>query len=236
MKKIVSILFATVLIISLASCAKDTKSKNDSNNDGKVDAEDVVQDALEEAEEYESFSIEAVENFFSKAVKIELSSVEPDWEWKLKSDYSAYGDDPSSSYGHAVIQFTKADGELTDDEYNAWLEKVFQVTANASDDGYNIIGYEFVGEGEDALSETTLEDAVGGFMSGWAFRKDGSIMAVYVSNEYDSDKESTTGSLFYYDGVKLDIGFGLQKDMNDYFEDIEENEDEIEDALDEYLN
>ena len=148
---------------------------------------------------------------------------------------------PASGSGHAVVIFKTSDSsELTDDQIKEYYEQVFKVTAAASDDGYNIIGHEFVGEGENPDDETTLEDALSGFLQGWCFRKDGKSMAVYVSDIYDNDKDSELDRLFYYYGVKFDIGVGLQKSFDDTLKDaedaFEEHEDEIKDALDDYMN
>ena len=92
-----------------------------------------------------------------------------------------------------------------------------------------------MGDGENAGDETTLEDALSGFLQGWCFRKNGKIMAVYVSEIYDNDKESEFDRIFYYYGVKFDIGVGLQKSFGETVDDMEqafeENEDEIKEAL-----
>ena len=245
MKKLLAILLAAAMLFVFASCGDKTEGDETTaptNENGEtINAEDVVDKALEEAEEHESFSQGAVEYYLKKAVGIKFEDVEPDWEWKLKSDYSAYADDPDSGYGHAVITFTKADGEVTDEEFDAWYQKVFDATAKASDDGYNIRGYEFAGDGEDALGEVTLDEALDSWlMKGWAFRVDEKIYVVYVSDEYDNDKDSELGKLFYYDGAKVDIGAGLQKSMSDTMDEAEsylaENEDAIKDALNDYLN
>ncbi len=242
MKKILALLLAATLIFTLAACGgKENPDETKANNDEKIDALDVIDNELEKAEEFESFSVDAVEYYLKKAVDIKLSDIEPAWDWKLKSDYSAYADDPTSGIGHAVITFTKAEGEVTDDEFNTWYKKVFDATAKASQDGYNIRGYEFAGNGEDALSEVTLEKALKGWlMKGWAFRKNDKIYVVYVSSEYDKEKDSELGKLFYYDGAKVDIGIGLQKSFSDTMDEAEkymsENEDEIKDALNDYLN
>lgn len=242
MKKLLALMLAAVLIFSFAACGgKDDPEKTNADNDEKIDAQAVIDKELEKAEEFESFSVEAVEHYLKKAVDIKLSDIEPDWEWKLKNNYSAYADDPASGTGHAVITFTKAEGEVTEDEFDAWYKKVFDATAKASDDGYNIRGYEFAGDGEDALGEVTLEEATGGWlMKGWGFRVDGKIYVVYVSDEYDNNKDSELGKLFYYDGAKVDIGAGLQKSMSDTMDEAEsymaENEDEIRDAINDYLN
>ncbi len=236
MKKLLALLLALVMLFSLSACGeKEEKPDIPKDDNGKIDAEELIDDALEETEELNSFSVAAVERFFLKAAGLSFSLVEPAWKWNLKNDYCAYADDPSNGFGHGVIQFTKEEGELTAEEYQTWLEKVFAATAAASQDGYNIIGYEFAGEGENALDQTTLEAAMEGFMQGWVFRYNDRMMTVYVSQEYDSDKESQLGSLLYYDSVELDIGFGMEMSWDDLEDYMEENEDEINDAIEDLV-
>ena len=197
-----------------------------------VDPGKMSEKAQEDYEDsLEMFSPEAAEYYLEKATGIKLSQIEPDWEWEFANSYDTLG-----QHGRGLFKFTKKDGEVTDDEINAYFGKVFDSTAAISDDGYNIIGYEFVGEGENALDQTTLEDALGGWLQGWAFRVDGTIYTVYVSSEYDNDKESEFDRLFYYNAVKVDIAQGMQKGWDDYMSDIEENADEIEEALKDFAN
>ena len=233
MKKIFALLLALLMLFGLAACggSEDT-GKTDADND-KANAEELAQDALEQAEELDSFSEEAAEHYL-KAYGISYDELKPVWEYEV-SEKGAYADDPASGSGHAVVVFKNPNGELTDEQIKEYYEQVFKVTAAASDDGYNIIGHEFVGDGENPGDETTLEDALSGFLQGWCFRKNGKSMAVYVSDIYDNDKESEFDRLFYYYGVKFDIGVGLQKSFDDTLNDmeqaLEENEDEIKEAL-----
>ena len=242
MKKLLALLLAAAMLFAFAACGEKDDTKDNNDKDGEtVNAGDVISEALEEAEEHDSFSQGAVEYYLKKTVGLKLADIEPDWEWKLKSDYSAYADTPSTTSGHAVITFTKAEGEVTEEEFDTWYKKVFDATAKASQDGYNIRGYEFAGDGEDPLGEVTLDEALDSWlMKGWGFRVDGKIYVVYVSDEYDNNKDSELGKLFYYDGAKVDIGAGLQKSLSDTMDDaaeyLEENEDEIKDAINDYLN
>ncbi len=226
MKKIFALLLAIMMVFSLTACGEQGDGE-------KVNAEDVAKDIIDKAEELDSFSEAAVEHYL-KAYNISYEELKPDWEYNV-GEKSAYADDPNSSFGHAVVIFKKPDGELTDEQIQTYYEQVFRVTAAASDDGYNIIGHEFVGEGENPAAETTLEKALDGFLQGWGFRKDGKNMVVYVSSTYDNDKDSELDRLFYYNGVKFDIGVGLQKSFDDTLSDaedaLEEYEDEIKDAL-----
>jgi len=233
MKKLFALLLAMMMIFTLAACG-ESEDNGKANSDGeKTNAEDMAENILEDAEEFDSFSEAAVEHYL-KAYGITYDELKPEWEYTI-SEKGAYADDPANGSGHAVVIFKYADGELSDEQIRAYYEQVFKITAAVSDDGYNIIGHEFVGDGENAGDETTLEDALGGFLQGWCFRKDGKNMAVYVSDIYDNDKDSQFDRLFYYYGVKFDIGVGLQKSFEETLDDmeeaLEESEDEIRDIL-----
>lgn len=233
MKKIFALLLAVIMLFSFAACGGSEDTGKTDTDGGKVIAEDAAQDIIDKAEDFDSFSEAAAEHYL-KAYGISYDELKPVWEYEV-SEKGAYADDPANGSGHAVVIFKNPNGEITDEQIKAYYEQVFKVTAAASDDGYNIIGHEFVGDGENAGDETTLEDALSGFLQGWCFRKNGKIMAVYVSEIYDNDKESEFDRIFYYYGVKFDIGVGLQKSFDDTLNDmeqaLEENEDEIKEAL-----
>lgn len=233
MKKIFALLLAAIMLFSFAACGGSEDTGKADTDGGKVNAEDAAQDIIDKAEDFDSFSEAAAEHYL-KAYGISYDELKPVWEYEV-SEKGAYADDPASGFGHAVVVFKYTDGELSDEQIKAYYEQVFKATAAASDDGYNIIGHEFVGDGENAGDETTLEDALSGFLQGWCFRKNGKIMAVYVSEIYDNDKESEFDRIFYYYGVKFDIGVGLQKSFGETMDDMEqafeENEDEIKEAL-----
>ena len=233
MKKIFALLLAVIMLFSFAACGGSEDTGKTDTDGGKVNAEDEAQDIIDKAEDFDSFSEAAAEHYL-KAYGISYDELKPVWEYEV-SEKGAYADDPANGSGHAVVIFKYTDGELSDEQIKAYYEQVFKATAAASDDGYNIIGHEFVGDGENAGDETTLEDALSGFLQGWCFRKNGKIMAVYVSEIYDNDKESEFDRIFYYYGVKFDIGVGLQKSFGETMDDMEqafeENEDEIKEAL-----
>ena len=254
MKKLLAILLALMMVFALAACGnnetpsgsegdKPGTSQSGENNDSqggennggeKPNADDLANDILDEAEKLDSFSEEAVAHYL-KAYGISYDDLKPEWEYTV-TEKGAYADDPANGSGHAVVIFKTPDSsELTDEQIEDFYRQVFDVTAAASDDGYNIIGHEFVGEGENAGDKTTFEDALSGWLKGWCFRKDGKSMAVYVSDIYDNDKDSEFDRIFYYYGVKFDIGVGLQKSFDEVLDDmedaLEENEEEIKDAL-----
>ena len=243
-KKRFAMFLAAMMLLSLTACGGGGEPAPAANDpapasEPRIAAEDVIEKAMEETEEFESFSVEAVEHYLN-AYGVDLSELEPKWEWELKSKYSTYADDPSDGYGHAVALYSSVGRELTDEEIDDYFAQVFDATAAVSDDGYNIIGYEFVGEGEEATAQVTLEEALDSWMPGWGFRYNGKFMVVYVSSEYDNDKDSELDRLFYYNGVQFDIGVGLQKSFDDTWAEMEEyfeeNEDEIKQALEDYVS
>lgn len=224
MKKILSVILTVIMILTFASCTAKPAEKVD---EGKI--AEKVQEEIEDT--LEMFSPEAAEYYLEEATGIKAADIQPDWEWEYASKYHTLGES-----GRGLFQFTRKDAELTDEEIDAYFKKVFDKTAAVSQDGYNIIGYEFVGEGEKALDEVTLEEALDSWIPGWAFRVDGIIYTVYVSSEYDNEKESAFDRYFYYNAVKVDIAQGMQKGWDDYMSDIEENQDEIEEALKDFAN
>lgn len=236
MKKVFAFLLAMMMVFALTACGSSEANEEIKNDGDKPNAEEIAEELIEEAEELDSFSEAAVE-YFLKAYGIAYDDLKPDWEYEV-GEKSAYADDPSSGSGHAVVIFKNTNGEVSDEQIREFYEQVFNVTAAVSDDGYNINGFEFVGDGENPEDEIDLDDALNGFMSGWCFRKDGKNMAVYVSDIYDNNKESEFDRLFYYYGVKFDIGVGLQKSFDEVLSDVEdafeEYGDEIEEVLENY--
>ena len=232
MKKLFALLLALMMVFTLAACGGGDGNKD---NGKKPSAEDKAEEILDKAEELDSFSQEAVEHYL-KAYGITYDDLKPTWEYAV-SEKGAYADDPAGGSGHAVVVFKTPDSsELTDEQIRTYYEQVFNVTAAASDDGYNIIGHEFVGDGENAADEVTLDDALNGFLKGWCFRKDGKSMVVYVSDIYDNNKDSELDRIFYYYGVKFDIGVGLQKSFDEVMKDAEDALDEYEDEIKDALN
>jgi hypothetical protein len=258
MKKLVLIALILALTFSLAACgakeavqdavrdampaeseSPDSSAKADEED--KIDVTEAAEKMVEEAAERDAFSLAAATAFW-KAKGVDMDAAAPDWDWTVDEEKMAtYGDEPDSSYGHASVVFEKAGGgEISKEEFQAWARKVFDATAAASDDGHNIIGWEFAGDGEDALSEAAFEDAIDAFMPGWGFMRDGKNMVVYLSEAYDTGKDSAIGRELYYYGAAADMAVGLQKSMDDAMADadaaFEEYEDEIKAALEDYAN
>ena len=213
MKKLFALLLALMMIFSLAACGDNNTTDPDKDNpgvsqsgEGLLNRED---NSTENNDEIEPYSLAAFERVLA-AANLELSDIEPDFGWKIKSDNYVYGEDPSNTMFKGNIYMMKESGEITDAEYRAWVEKLFAATAAASDDGYNIVGNYFKSEGEDPNAEVDLETAMTGFENrlaaqGWAFRVGDETFSVWPSREKDKDKASEIDAQYYYDSVFVKI-------------------------------
>ena len=248
MRKIVALFAVAVLVAALAGCGSGEGSEQDassSSGDAQAQSGDEpreldVEKLMEEYGDVEAFSEEGAMRYLEIAAGLSKESIEPDWEYVVDdASYRNYGTDPSDGYGHGVICFQKPEGEVTEEEYLTWARKVFDATAAASDDGYNVVGYEFVGEGQDALAAADFDAAMESWMPGWCYCKDGTYMTVYLEEAYDNELDSQIGRSLYYLGVSVDVGVGLQKSWDETMAEaeqyLEENEEEVKAALEEYL-
>lgn len=218
----------------------DDDNAGDNADGEKINLDEVAENMLAEAEELDSFSTEAADAAMKSLGGLGLEEVKPDFAYILDDDTKGnYGD--NSSYGHASFFFIKDGGDVTSEEYQTWLKKVYDATAAVSDDKRNIQGYGF-GEGD---VEKSFEDVIASdFMQVWSYKYNGTIMDVYPSTEFGSftvSEDKVYGSDDSGDiGVKIDITVGMQKTWDEYEDDIEEAfdeyGDEIKEALEDYTN
>ena len=204
MKKLLAILLAAMMLFSLVACGNNETpsgnegggtSQNDKNNDYSGD----------ENKELEPYSQAAFEHYLS-SINLELDDIDPDFEWKLNGEKHVFAEDPTNSYAAAIIWFTKESGEITNDEYDTYLEKLYAATKAISQDGKNIKGKNYVSDGEDPLTERTLEDAKGMLEKCWSFRYNDRYYYVHFGRGYsDSEKESEIGNSYYYDRIEIRI-------------------------------
>jgi len=206
MKKLLALLLAGLMMLSFAACGtNDNPSGNEDNPGVSQSGENNDNQGGEENKEIEPYSEEAFVRFLS-SINLEMDDVDPDFDWKLNAEKHVFAEDPTNLYAAALIWFTKESGEITNDEYNAYLEKLYAATKAISQDGKNIKGKNFVSDGEDPLTERTLEDAKGMMEKCWGFRYNDRYYYVHFGQGYsDSEKESEIGNLYYYDRIEIRI-------------------------------
>ena len=241
MKKLLVLVFIIVLAAPLLTAC------GDDFGDGKIDLQNIADNLLNDAIESNSFSVAAAEAAWQQR-GVSKSALEPAFGYTVDEEkMQAYGDS-----SHGVIRFTKNDGYLEDGEYDAWLKKAFEATAAASDDGYNIQGFSW-GSGDVKLTWDEFINSES-FIQTWSYKYNGKIMDVYVETAKEKDSELIGDPYWdeekgetiwpewthYYNGVQIDIANGLQKSMDEVWQDMEdafeEYGDEIRDALQDYAN
>ncbi len=205
MKKLLAILLATMMVFALAACGDNTTTDPDKDTPGVSQSGENNDDKDAENKADDPYSLAAFEHYLA-SINLELDDVDPDFEWKLNGEKQVFAEDPTQLYAAALIWFTKESGEITNDEYNAYLEKLYAATKAISQDGKNIKGQNFVSDGEDPLTERTLEEAKGLMEKVWGFRYNDRYYYVHFGQGYsDSEKESEIGNLYYYDRIEIRI-------------------------------
>lgn len=205
MKKLLALLLAAMMIFLLVACGNsETPSGNEGGGTSKTDNQGGEnKDNNDDADD--PYSLAAFEHYLS-SINLKLDDVDPEFNWKLNGDKHCFSEDPAQAYAAALIWFTKESGEITNDEYNDYLEKLYAATKVISQDGKNIKGQNFVSDGEDPLTERTLEDAKGMMEKCWGFRYNDRYYYVHFGQGYsDSEKESEIGNLYYYDRIEIRI-------------------------------
>ena len=214
MKKLLILILALVLSLSLFSC----KGSSENLLGGLLNALD-GQEADGEWGEDHNTEASALRAF--KLFGMEKSAIEPDWSYETSN--------PIGDKAQGTINFMKKDGELSVEEYEIWFKKIFDATAKASDDGYNIQGFTF-GTGEE---KKTWEEVSSGesLITSWAYKYKGVIMDVYVDrvqnpeagDEYIYDEDTGEYKWVYHKiGVSLNITQGLQKGWDDAIAELED--------------
>ena len=203
MKKLLAILLVAVMLCSLTACGNNVTPSGSDDPGASEGGEN--NDGGEENTEIEPYSLAAFERYLD-FLTLKLSDVEPDFGWKLNGNKHVFAEDPTQLYAAGIIWFTKESGEITNDEYDAYLEKLYAATKAISQDGKNIKGQNFVSDGEDPLTERTLEDAKGMTEKCWSFRYNDRYYYVHFGRGYsDSERESEVGNLYYYDRIEIRI-------------------------------
>ena len=232
---------------SNASSGGSNASSGGNSDDGKADIQDAAASLLDDAIENNSFSVAAADAAMrQRGVSVDLFA--PDWDWVIDEDkMHAYGD--TGSYGHGVVRYTQKSGDyLTEEEYREWVARAYMATAEISDNGFNIQGFDW-GEG---MVPKTLDEVLGGFVQTWSYIYEDTIMNVYVEIAKEKDSELEGDPYWdeekgetvwpewthYYNGYQIDIGTGSQGEWN--WDDLEalfeEYEDEIKDALQDFMD
>jgi len=226
MKKIIVTTICMAVVMLMAACG----GKNSKN---QTSEEKIIEKAIEKAFSGEARSQAAVEHFMKTYGGLKYNDVTPDFKYSTEPEKNNfYGTDREG-----IARFNFAEGvELTKEDYEIWVRKVYDATKKISDDGINIKGWENADDEAGALSEKDFDEMIkqgnSGFiylgMYNWGYRLNGQFMRIYMERDEKQGNYS----------AKITVCYALAKSFNQTMEDAEkalENED-VQKALKDALN
>lgn len=232
MKKILLSLLFVAGIVALTAC-----SGNKENNDNAVPStgnekvDEVVKKAIADMSGIEKF-----EYALQKGFNLSLKDVDPGFEYLEKSDKGSnyfFGEAIESAGTYrANAMFVKKDkADVSEEEYKAFVNKMYEATKKMAQDGKNIYGWEEADNEAKALTEKPADKLFENkfWPQGWAFRMNDKFYVVNMSLE---DAKASLPAR-----VKFSIGQGLQKSLSDSMDDAEKmlNDPEVQKAIKEKL-
>lgn len=227
MKTISKTILAIACLALTASCSDSKKSPSG----------DQVEEAIEQVkQEFKDMSNPDKFKTALESFKLKVSDVEPGFAYqkedeKGRSYMSGMMDDFDQIASAAYVKEDK--GEISIDEYEAFLTKVYNATAKVADGGKNVEGFhdEFKTK-EQAMTEKPIEKVTGNIknwsMVGWAFPIDG------IFYEVDCNlKEPGLSSKIWC--ITLKVAKGQQKSLGEIIEEGEKalEDENVQKALDE---
>ena len=207
MKKIYLALMCMASLAIFTACGGGNASKN--NTEAPADGEAAQEQVAEQGKAFEDMNgVEKCAEILKQNFNLTLADIQPDIEFTEQMEgYDHFDGDKIPS---ATAVYQKKDGTaFTEDEYKAWVGKIYEQTKKLSQDGKNVEGAAYVETAAEAMKEKSLDDAIR--LHEWSFRKDGKFYTVYTHNQ---------------DGIKspyadVTIALGIQKKFEDAIEDAD---------------
>ena len=220
MKKIYLALLCMVSFALMTACGGKKDNKGDeaaAADKTEATATDNGEGVADEDDPFELFKM-----VLSNAYGISFDQVDPGFEFAKTNDagHSLFVSDGKLGT-RAVAHFTKKDGtDVTQDEYNAYATKIYELTKALSQDGKNVVGFVNADDLDGALAELPVEKCIGKneygvdiWMTGWEFRKDDKFYRV------DLSKSSARGGGPEY--IEFSMNESLQKPMKELMDEAD---------------
>lgn len=209
MKKIELLLMCIATLALVVACGKKTKT---------VTGNEELDQKIEKVEKKlsEMTGVEKCEATWQKRYggKLKLTDVQPDFAFTEREE----GFDSFSGNGvnNAKAVYLKKDGsDITPEEWNAYVTKIYNVTKKLAQDGKVVRGFGSnldVKTREQALEEVTLDKVLNGDNNQeWAFLKDDLFEACYVNMQNLSNAKYVT----------VTFAEGTQKNLEEALKDAE---------------
>ena len=236
MRNYIKMVTGTLLCMTalmMIACGGEKKSTVTTGND-KVD--EIVEEAIEDFEKMSDIGkFESV----LKSYKLSLTDVAPDFAYKEKNEndksnfYGKKGQD--ENVGSAL--FMKEDGtDVTQEEYDAFVKKLYEATKGVSQDGKNVRGFMLEDQLDGALKEQPLDSRTGKKLFGmpwnlidWTFRQGDTFYGVSTDL-----KEGKGGK---QNRISFKITKSIQKSIKESMDDAEKalSDPEVQKVLKEKL-
>ena len=165
MKRLLVMLMLAGVICT--GCSKNTKEadrsetiKAQSISQHEQKAKDQVMSVKKEREKAEEVMTEAIDITPKEVIK-DIESYEitiPDSLSPAQEENSVAYSYDDKEYGKASVLYLNGKNGQTEEEFNAFVKDIFEQTAQASDDGYNLYGYERqepIGSSEERLAKAS---------------------------------------------------------------------------------
>ena len=217
MKKIYLALMCMAGFTLMTACGGKSENKG-----GEVaNAENTEQEAEADA----TVDADSPTAKFEKALKdcygLTFDQVKPDFAISETNNQGAsmfYGE---STNGGVNANLLKADGnDPTQDEFNAYATKIYNLTKSISQDGKNIVGFNEASTLDEALAEKPIDKCIGKneygvdiIMTGWAFRMNDTFYQCDVAQGIARNGNPMP--------IKFSLSKGLQKSLNESMEDAD---------------
>ena len=209
MKKIELLLMCIATLALVVACGKKAKT---------VTGNEELDQKIEKVEKKlsEMTGVEKCEATWQKRYggKLKLTDVQPDFAFTEREE----GFDSFSGNGvnNAKAVYLKKDGsDITPEEWNAYVTKIYNVTKKLAQDGKVVRGFGSnldVKTREQALEEVTLDKVLNGDNTQeWAFLKDDLFEACYVNMQNLSNAKYVT----------VTFAEGTQKNLEEALKDAE---------------
>ncbi len=218
MKKIYLALMCMAGFTLMTACGGKSENKGGEAANGEQNTE-------QETESDATADADSPTANFEKVLKdcygLTFDQVKPDFaisETNNQGTSLFYGE---STNGDAKANLQKADGtDPTQDEFNAYATKIYNLTKSISQDGKNIVGFNEASTLDEALAEKPIDKCIGKneydvdiIMTGWAFRMNDTFYQCDVSQGIARNGNPMP--------IKFGLYKGLQKSLNESMEEAD---------------
>ncbi|MBR1964916.1 MAG: hypothetical protein IKA19_09520 [Muribaculaceae bacterium] len=215
MKKQFITLLSAASIMIMSACS----GSDNANNSAKITAEDVEE--IVETGMFGERSKGAAQSAFKK-IGLSIDKIKPDFEYLDEDTLKAYrGVVYRDNYEGSAVFIKKDMSDASEDEFKAYVRKIYAQTQEIADDHKVIYGFESKSNPEEANAEWSIDEILAqkGIMGfprtsyDWGFKRDGKFMRMNV--------DLLSANKKYPQRLEIHFYGALQKSFDDTMKDAE---------------